>query len=189
MPKDFLEDRKKALEDSFFAKENEKLLEQMRQKQRMKAVREPLAEISGIDDPALLDELVELGIEPATWTAISLIPLVEVAWVDEEMDEKERRAVLAAAEANGVFVGSPSHALLVSWLERRPDSRLFQTWGEYIVHLCSKLGEPEKQRLKAEVLGRARSVAEATGGILGLGNKVSAGEARILAELEKAFEG
>jgi hypothetical protein len=189
MPKDFLEDRKKALEDSFFAKENEKLLEQMRRKQRKEAVRKPLAQVSGIDDDALLDQLVDLGIEPATWTAISLIPLVEVAWADDEADERERRAVLAAAEANGVFVGSPSHALLVSWLERRPDTLLFQTWGEYIVHLCSKLGEPEKQRLKSEVMGRARAVAEATGGILGLANKISAEEARVLAELEKAFEG
>jgi hypothetical protein len=189
MPKEFLEDRKKALEDSFFAKENEKLLEQLRAKQRKKAARDGLAEVSGVSDPAVLDQLVELDIEPVTWTAISLIPLVEIAWADGRMDEKERRAVLAAAEANGVFVDSPSHALLQGWLERRPDGRLFQTWGEYIVHLCAKLGEPEKQRLKAEILGRARSVAEATGGILGMGNKVSPEEAVILAELEKAFEG
>jgi hypothetical protein len=189
MPKDFLEDRKKALEDSFFAKQNEKLLEQLRAKQRKKAAREGLAEISGVHDHAVLDQLVDLDIEPVTWTAISLIPLVEVAWADGRMEEKERRAVLAAAEANGVFVDSPSYALLQGWLERRPDARLFQTWGEYIVHLCSKLGEPEKQRLKAEILGRARSVAEATGGILGMGNKVSPEEAVILSELEKAFDG
>jgi hypothetical protein len=188
MSKDFLEDRKKALEDSFFAKQNEKLLEQLRAKQRKKAAREGLAEISGVHDRAVLDQLVDLDIEPVTWTAISLIPLVEIAWADGRMEEKERRAVLAAAEANGVFVDSPSYALLQSWLERRPDGRLFETWGEYIVHLCSKLGEPEKQRLKAEILGRARSVAEATGGILGMGNKVSPEEAVILSELEKAFD-
>ncbi len=188
MSKDFLEDRKKALEDSFFAKQNEKLLEQLRAKQRKKAAREGLAEISGVHDRAVLDQLVDLDIEPVTWTAISLIPLVEIAWADGRMEEKERRAVLAAAEANGVFVDSPSYALLQSWLARRPDGRLFETWGEYIVHLCSKLGELEKQRLKAEILGRARSIAEATGGILGMGNKVSPEEAVILSELEKAFD-
>ena len=189
MPKDFLADRKKALEDSFFAKHNEKLLAKMRDKQRKQAARDGLAEISGVSDGDVLDQLVALDIEPATWTAMSLIPLLEVAWADGKMHEKERRAVLAAAEANGVFVDSPSHALLVSWLERRPDARLFQAWGEYIVHLCSKLGEREKQRLKSEIVGRARAVAESTGGILGLGNKVSAQEAAILSELEKAFEG
>jgi hypothetical protein len=145
MPKDFLEDRKKALEDSFFAKENEKLLEQLRAKQRKKAARDGLAEVSGVSDPAVLDQLADLDIEPVTWTAISLIPLVEVAWADGQMDEKERRAVLAAAEANGVFVDSPSYALLQGWLERRPDGRLFQTWGEYIGSWAGRAPSPRQR--------------------------------------------
>ena len=39
-----------------------------------------------------------------------------------------------------------------------------------------------------EILGRARNVAEATGGFLGLGNRISPEEEIILAELAKAFE-
>ena len=54
--------------------------------------------------------------------------------------------------------------------------------SEYAVQLR------EKQRLKSEIVGRARAVAESTGGILGLGNKVCAEEAAILSELERAFE-
>ena len=185
MPKDFLEDRKKALEDSFFAKRTRSSWSSCAPSSARRPPARGWPRSPASTTSAVLDQLVDLDIEPVTWTAISLIPLVEVAWADGRMDEKERRAVLAAAEANGVFVDSPSYALLQSWLERRPDGRLFQTWGEYIVHLCSKLGEPEKQRLKAEILGRARSVAEATGGILGMGNKVSPEEAVILSELEE----
>ena len=41
--------------------------------------------------------------------------------------------------------------------------------------------------MKREVLGRAQRVAEATGGILGIG-KVSAAEQRVLDEIAKAFD-
>ena len=168
MPDEFLGDRKKALEESFFAKENAKLIERLRAEQLQKSAREGLAAISGISDPAVLGELVKLGIGPETWLALSLAPLVEVAWADGDVEPAERRAVLAAAEANGVVPGSPSHALLEGWLARRHDARLLQAWGEYIVEVCSRLPTSEREALKRQVVGRARAVAETTGGILGL---------------------
>ena len=122
MADEFLGDRKKALEESFFAKENARLLDHMKAEKASKASKERLAEISGIDDEAVLGKLAALNIESDTWAAISLVPLVEVAWADGKIDEKERRAVLSAAEANGIFSGSPSHELLESWLSRRPDA-------------------------------------------------------------------
>jgi hypothetical protein len=188
MADEFLGDRKKALEESFFAKENARLLERMKAEKASKATAEGLAEISGIGDGPVLDTLVELGIDVDTWAAISLVPLVEVAWADGTVDDRERRAVLAAAEANGVFPGSASSELLESWLARRPDARLLAVWGEYIVDLCANLGDGEKAAVKEKVIGRAREVAKAAGGFLGLGPKVSAEEEVILAELEKAFD-
>jgi hypothetical protein len=187
MPNEFLGDRKKALEESFFAKENAKLIEKLRAEQHQQSAREGLAAVSGISDPHVLDELVKVGIGPETWLALSLAPLVEVAWADGDVDAAERRAVLAAAEANGVVPGSPSHALLEGWLAKRPDARLLETWGEYIVDVCSRLPAPERESLKRQIMGHARAVAEAAGGILGLGRKVSEREERVLRELEKAF--
>jgi hypothetical protein len=188
MADEFLGDRKKALEESFFAKENARLLERMKAEKESKAIAEGLAEISGIGDAPVVDTLVALGIEVDTWAAISLVPLVEVAWADGKIDDRERRAVLAAAEANGIFPGSPSFEILESWLARRPDARLLAVWGEYIVDLCANLGDGEKAAVKEKVIGRARKVAKAAGGFLGLGPKVSAEEEVILAELEKAFD-
>ena len=82
---------------------------------------------------------------------------------------------------------SPGHQLLEGWLGHRPDGRLLEAWGEYIVGLCSKLEPSEKHALRDEVIGRARAVARATGGFLGLGNPISAEEEIVLQELEKAF--
>jgi hypothetical protein len=188
MADEFLGDRKKALEESFFAKEHARLLERMKAEKKSKATRKGLADISGIDDAAVLAKLADLDIEVDTWAAISLIPLVEVAWADGKIDEEERRAVLSGAEANGIFRGSPSHELLESWLARRPDAHLLEVWGEYIVGLCANLGDGEKAAVKEKVVGRAREVAKAAGGFLGLGAKVSAEEEVVLTQLEKAFE-
>jgi hypothetical protein len=187
MPDEFLGDRKKALEESFFAKENAKLVEKLRAEQRHRTAREGLTAVSGITDPAVLDRLVKLGIGPETWLALSLVPLVEVAWADGEVAPAERRAVIEAAEANGVAPGTPSHALLQGWLGSRPDARLLQAWGEYTVEVCSRLPATERESLKRQVVGRARTVAEAAGGILGLGRKISEREERVLRDLEKAF--
>jgi hypothetical protein len=189
MSDDFLADRKKALEESFFAKENARLVERLKAKKDKSVARDGLRRISGVKDTELLDKLVELEIGPDTWAAVSLLPLVEVAWADGQMEEKERRAILSSAEADGVAAGTPSFDLLQGWLERRPDARLIEVWGEYIVGVCAHLGASERAAFKREILGRARAIAEAAGGLLGMGNKISDHEANVLTELEKAFAG
>ena len=188
MSKEFFGNRKKALEESFFARENEKLLAQIKAEKDTHETREGLAKISGIESDEILEKLCALGIDADTWTAVSIAPLVEVAWADGKIDAPERQAVLSGAEANGITSDSPGYQLLESWLAHRPDGRLLEVWGTFIVGLCAELGESERESLKNQILGRARSVAEATGGFLGLGNRVSNEEEVILAELAKAFE-
>lgn len=188
MPDDVLGDRRKALEESFFAKENASLLEKMKAEQQAGATKEALASISGIDSDDVLDKLCGLGIEADTWAAVSIAPLIEVAWADGKIEDTERRAVLSAAEANGIAAGSPSYSLLENWLSHRPDGRLLEIWGTFIVSLCAELNAGEREALKGQIIGRARSIAEAAGGFLGLGNKISAEEEVVLAQLAKAFD-
>ena len=151
-------------------------------------MREELRRIAVVTDERTIDRMVELGIGADTWAAISLVPLVEVACANGKVDAKERRAVMAAAEANGVMPGSPSHEVLERWLDHRPDARLLAVWGEYMVELCAALTPDEKHRLRDEMLDRAHAIAEETGGFLGLGSKVSTEERVVLDELRKAFE-
>ncbi len=188
MAKEFLGDRKKALEESFFARENARLLERLKAEMDTHETREELARVSGIESEEILEKLCALGVDADTWTAVAIAPLVEVAWADGKIDAAEREAVLSGAEANGVTNDSPGYRLLESWLAHRPDGRLLEVWGAFIVGLCAELGEHERESLKEQILGRARSVAEATGGFLGLGSRISNEEEVILAELAKAFE-
>jgi hypothetical protein len=182
-----LGDRRKALEEQFFTKHNEQLRQQLRESQEKQASRDALARVAGETHPEVLDRLVELGIGPETWAAVEIVPLVEVAWADAKLDEKERSAVVKAAEASGITTDSPSHALLEDWLTHRPDGRLLAAWGEYIVGLCADLDPGQKDALRDEILGRARTVAEAAGGFLGLGSKISREEEVVLQQLERPF--
>lgn len=183
---EIFDDRKRALEEEFFRKQEEKLLERLRAERRQQEGRAELQRATGIADPALLDKLLALRIDAASLAAFSLVPLVEVAWADAELDDKERQAVLQAAEGSGVAPASAERALLESWLASRPPERLFRAWEEYTASLAGALDPAQRARLKEEVVGRARRVAEAAGGFLGMA-KVSEPERKVLERLEKAF--
>ena len=71
----------------------------------------------------------------------------------------------------------------------RPAAGYLEAWGASMVALCAQLEPHEREAMRREVTGRARRVAEATGGFLGLGNRVSIDEQKVLDELGKAFEG
>ena len=60
-------------------------------------------------------------------------------------------------------------------------------WKDYIAGLREHLDAVAYEALERDVLGRAREVAAAAGGFLGLGNKVSESEEKVLAELRTSF--
>lgn len=181
-----LDERRQALEEAFFRKQDEALREQIRTEREHASAREALAAHSPRTDTALLDRLVELGIRVESLAALMLVPLVEVAWADGTMDPREREAVLNAAAAHGVEPGSPSHALLEAWTQERPPSALYESWKEYVASLCRELSADHRWHLEEQLLGRARSVARAAGGFLGVA-KVSKPEEEVIARLEQAF--
>jgi hypothetical protein len=183
-PPEILRDRGRSLEDEFFRREDKRLIEQLTALKAVEATREALSKASGITAPAVLDKLIELGIRAETVAALSIVPLVEVAWADGAIDPKERRAILERA---GVAQDSTGGALLTTWLDRRPDPKLLTAWTHLVQAVSQQLGPEEAARLKTGLLERARAVAGASGGTFGLGSKISSAEAAVLAKLEAAF--
>ena len=186
MSREFLNERRVALEAAFFAEQDARLLQRLKAADEAKTKKEALAAASGISDGAVLDELVALGIDGNTLAALSLAPLVAVAWADGEPDEKERGAVLSAAAKAGLGEGDVGRELLDRWLKTRPPPELFAAWKDYVRATAGLLDEGARRALRAELLDRARSVAEATGGTLGIG-RVSPAEDAVLERLAKAF--
>ena len=187
MNEGILGDRRKALEEEFFAKQNQQLLRQLRETTDTKAKIEAWAAASGITDPAVLARLMAIDLTSETVAALFLVPLIEVAWADGRLDAKEQSALLTAAERAGLGKDSASHQLLEEWLRERPPPQVLAAWKAYIAALSETLAPQAKQALKQDLLGRARTIAEAAGGFLGLGNRISNAEQTVLTELEQAF--
>lgn len=156
--------------------------------EQRRAARVALAAAAHITDAVLLDQLVAFGIKADTLTALSLVPLIEVAWADGRVEDAEKRMVLAAARAAGLEEPSGGHKLLERCLSERPPTGLRTMWQHYITSICTTLSAEGRAALQAELLRQARSVAEAAGGFMGLGSKVSSKEEALLAELAAAFK-
>ena len=75
--KDSLRERDRSLEEDYFRKKDRELIEKMRHATAAEEERQALAKTSGLTDPALLQELKDLGFTPAT---VSLLPLVDLPW-------------------------------------------------------------------------------------------------------------
>ena len=173
--------------DRFFKERDKELLEKLKQEVDGDGSRDALAAASGIKDASVLDSLIASGIGPDTIASVSLIPLVAVAWADRKMEANEREAILKAAAEAGISTDSASYTILEKWLDEQPDDQLLASWTEYVGAMKSELDAEAVSQLKTSIVSRAESVAEAAGGFLGLGNKVSDTERGVLTKLESAF--
>lgn len=173
--------------DSFFFDHDQQLLDDFRKRLQKTDRRSQLMQVSGIHDDAVLDHLVELNIDAETLAALAVVPLVAIAWADGEIQDKEREVILSAAQKSGVQSKDGRFPVLEHWLKKHPGPDMVEAWKVYIRGLCKKLNPQEIQELKRDLLDLARKVAEAAGGFLGLGNKISQAEQEVLSDFEKAF--
>ena len=105
MSHESLDDRRRALEEAFFAKQDAVLRKKLAEPAELRAKKDAYSAVSGITDEAVLDALAKLDVTPETLAALSLVPLVAVAWADGSIDAKERAAVLRAAGDTGLAAG------------------------------------------------------------------------------------
>ena len=183
---EFLDDRRAALEEEFFHRENEKKLAKLKEQLSAQETKEELRKASGMTDDAVLDKLAALGLRGPTVAALSLVPLIAVAWADGKLQDEERKQILVNAETKGLGPGTPGHEILSSWLTRAPDESLIEAWAGYLQALLAKLNDEQVRILKNQVVGFAKVVAQAAGGVLGLG-KVSGAEEKMIERIEAAF--
>jgi hypothetical protein len=112
-----LDRRRKALEEDFFAKKNQQLLDKLKQTFDRDVTRESLRATTGITDAAVLDRLIALRVNGETMAAFALYPLVEVAWADGKLDARRRRDPLHRERRRRE--NSPTQMLENRWLTGR----------------------------------------------------------------------
>jgi hypothetical protein len=172
---------------AYFDQQDRDLFEKMRQKLATQERELELAAATGITDRMILTDLGRAEADIGAIAALGLIPLAEVAWADGRISPGESTAALKAAASMGVPEGSHAYDLLEKWLKNRPSPGLLSAWKEYVKALAKSWGRDRTAHVRQAIIGRATSVAQAAGGILGLGNKVSPKEQLVLNELESAF--
>lgn len=185
---DPFEARAKSLEDAWFARADEEAIKRLKEKMERAYTKKDIEQLTGITNEKVLDALADLKIGGAAVLVMSYFPLVAVAWADGKIDEEEKKVILRLVAAMGASQGGPAYEYLEKWLAEKPDPSWMRLWTEYVQALCEKMKPEDKALLKNTVVGRARVVAEATGGIFGVLWSTSAAEKRVIEQLEAAFQ-
>ena len=161
-------------------------MEKMRRELSVLEDKKKLAHVSGIVEERVLDNLVKAGVTAETLMAVTLIPMVEVAWVDGSVTPEERDAVLNAAAAQGVKPDTATYEILKTWLQARPDKHIITAWKDYVREAVRLMPKETAAEFKRNMIDRATRVAEAAGGFLGMGT-ISKSERALIDEFAKSF--
>ena len=183
---DELNKRAHALEEAFFNKQNQELMDKLRAREVAAQKKSDLTAVTGIEDGNVLDELVGLGLDAKTLVALTIAPLVLMAWRDGKIGTHERAAVLRAAEERGFTQGTLIFQMVEGWLDARPEPTLKHAWMGYVKSLKAKMPADAYDALKRDIIERSKRVAHLTGGVLGV-LATSRAEKHLLAEIEAAL--
>jgi hypothetical protein len=188
MPDNPLSDRGRSLEEDYFRKRDQELIDKMRRAAAADKTRQELSASTGLQDPHLIAEMEALGFRPETVALLPLVPLIEVAWAEGGVSDAERTLVLQLARSRGIIAGSVADRQLADWLDARPSADMFER-ATRLVRATLSAAAPDEAAITADDLVKySESIAAASGGIFGM-NKISAEERglleRIAAELKR----
>ena len=173
----------RSLEDDYFRKRDQELIEKMRTATTADRARTVMGQKVGIADPETLLELEALGFTPDTVVLLPLVPAVQLAWADRSVSAAERDLIVKLARSRGIEEGSAADRTLAEWLGARPGAHVFAHATRLIRAMLASPDSPGAHDLTVDDLVRhCESIAAASGGILGR-NRISAEERHLLTAL------
>jgi hypothetical protein len=176
-----------ATSESVFVHQTSDILHHLRVAEERTEARHQLAQVSGITNESILNDLLEHDVTAATAAALPLVPLVLTAWADGAMEAPERAAIMKAMADHDLIPSQPAHELLMSWLDEAPDSSLFGVWEMYTRGIREVMDAQSFLEWKTRIMDRAEFIAAAAGGFMGIGFTISAAEKSILVKLDSSF--
>lgn len=174
-----LDPLERAAEESYFHRQDQRLIAEMRDKLARERNAESIRAATGLADEALVQRLAELGVDRDTVPVLHLVPLLQVAWADGEIQGGEKDLLLEAAEATGVTEG-PARARFEEMLETRPSQAWFDAALDFIRHMVAALPQGEAEKARGNLVDLAWRVADASGGVFGLWGRVEDDEKNAL---------
>jgi len=183
---DGLAKRGRGLEEAYFHKREQELIEKLRRRGEEAAARRQLGERAGVADEEILKDLQALGYTPETVMLLHLVPLVQMAWAEGSVSDQERALIVEAARSRGVAEGSEADRQLAKWLATRPSEEVFDTTLRAIGAILQAGPAGERDASQRDLLSYCTAIASASGGILGFG-KVTDQERQVLDRISQEF--
>jgi hypothetical protein len=187
MVSDAFERRRRSFEAQYFGRKEAHLVSKLKQVFGRKVDKESVSRATGIKNERLLESLVALNLSGDLMAAFNLLPLVEVAWADGAVDEREVRALMTAIEEQGIQPGTPAHARMEFAIKHGPDPEAKKVWYLYAEELKNTLSAKELDEFRQDILETSRTVANVSGGLLNIAFTISPNEQRVLDAVAKAL--
>src|SRR5262245_15705333 len=177
--KDKFAQREHWLEEEYFGRKNQELIEKLRERRAREEDRQKMGEMMGIADQEVLEALQDLGYTSETIPLLHIVPLVEVAWAEGGVADRERELIFKIAEARGIHPEGVAHEMLSHWLENKPSERFFESSLRAIHVVLGLLPEEQRQASGRDLITYCSQIASAvSSGIFGPGG--ISGEERAL---------
>lgn len=183
---DSIKERAHILEEKFFAAQEARLLNKLRTDLEHSESLHSLAAVSHISDRDALEDLENIGVKPSTFVAVKIIPMIAVAWADDDLEDEEISAIQKAAQEDGINPDSPAGELLHQWLRDPMGDDVINAWELFVSAYSQTLTPKQRNSLEKETIDDAIKIAMSAGGFLGLG-KVSQVEDDMIKRLRNAF--
>jgi tellurite resistance protein len=185
--KEFLGDRRRNQEEEYFQRQEQQLIAKLRQRGQEEVTRQALSERTGVSSPELLLALEALGYTPETAVLLDLVPLLQIAWADGGVSDRERALIIGAARGRGIEAASLADRQLASWFATRPSTAFFENSVRTLAAILRSRPDDQRETNQRDLLEWCRAVAAASGGVLGVG-KLSQEEHSVLTRIAEALE-
>lgn len=179
---DALGGRKRKLEEEYFRKQDQDLIDKMRRAAATARERQELEAKTGLHDPELLNDLQALGFTPETVALLPLIPLVQTAWAEGGVSPAERTLIVDFARRRGIQSGTVADGILAEWLTDRPSPDVFRRADRLIGAVLAAGSGASADLTPDDLVKYCEGIAAASGGILGIG-RISAEERAAISQI------
>ncbi len=120
-------------------------------------------------EEANAEAIKALGFDHDTVKILDLIPLLDVAWADGQVTNEECDIIRAVMEKRGLTPNDKAWQLMDSYLESPPSDVFFEAALKLIEKIYNALPGDRKLRAKQDLVYFCLEVADASGGIFGIG--------------------
>ena len=180
--RDAIRERGRSLEDDYFRKKDRQLVEKIQRAAEAERVRGALERAVGINDPELLQDLLNLGFTPETVVLLPIVPILQMAWAEGGITPEERDLIVRFARSRGIEAGTPADHQLTMWMTERPAESVFARASRLIRAVIDSGSAPAAGLNAEDLVQYCESIASASGGLFGIG-RISSEERKLLSTI------